>query len=146
MKILDNTNTLKYSLKLTNYSFHIYSCWSVYLINIQWNWVFATNSDFLIPISLQPIVLSMKCPIYEMSYLWIVLSMKCPIYEMSYLWNVLSMKCPFYEMSYLWNVLSMKCFSMNAAKSQRRQTLLVEFLERYKVRKNMLIIFIFWQI
>ena len=40
-------------------------------------------------------LLSMKCLIYEMSY---VLSMKCPIYEMS----VLSMKCLIYEiMSYL---------------------------------------------
>ena len=38
-------------------------------------------------------LLSMKCLIYEMSY---VLSMKCPIYEMS----VLSMKCLIYEMSY----------------------------------------------
>jgi len=54
------------------------------------------------------ILLSLKCPIYEMLYLWNVLSMKCPIYEMSYLWNVLSMKCPFYEMSFLWNDLSMK--------------------------------------
>jgi len=51
--------------------------------------------------------LSIKCPIYKMSYLWNVLSIKCPIYkmtpihEMSYLWNVLSMKCPIYEMSYL---------------------------------------------
>ena len=51
----------------------------------------------------------MKCPIYEMSYLWNVPSMKCPIYEMSDLWNVPSMKCPIYEMSYLWNVPSMKC-------------------------------------
>ena len=59
--------------------------------------------------------LSMKSPIYEISYLWNVLSMKCPIYEMSfyelsYLWNVLSMKCPIYEMSCLWNV--MKCLSL----------------------------------
>ena len=51
-------------------------------------------------------VISMKCPIYEMSYLKNVLSknvlsMKCPIYEVSYLWNVLSMKSPIYEMSYL---------------------------------------------
>ena len=40
---------------------------------------------------------SMKCPIYELSYLWTVLSM-----IMSYLWNVLSM-----IMSHLWNVLYM---------------------------------------
>ena len=66
----------------------------------------------------------MKCPIYEMSYLWNVLSwnvlfmkcflwtvpcIKCPIYEKSYLWNVPSMKCPIYEMSYLWNVPCIKC-------------------------------------
>ena len=43
--------------------------------------------------------LSMKCPIYEISYLWNVQSMKCLIYKMSYswycyLWNV------FYEMSF----------------------------------------------
>ena len=51
----------------------------------------------------------MKCPIYEMYYLWNVLSMKCPIYERSYQWNVLSMKCLIYEMSYLWNVVTMNC-------------------------------------
>ena len=61
--------------------------------------------------------LSMKCPIYEMFYLWNVLSMKCPICEMSYLWNILFRKCTiyemsFYEMSYLWNVLSMKFLSI----------------------------------
>ena len=67
-------------------------------------------------------VLSIKCPVYEMSCLWNVLSMKCPI-----LWNVLEMHCLpmislwnvlntkylwnvlFYEMSCLWNFLSMKC-------------------------------------
>ena len=54
-------------------------------------------------------VLSFKCPMYEMSFLWYVLSMRRPIYEMSYLWIVLSMKCPFYKMSYLWNVLPVQC-------------------------------------
>ena len=57
-------------------------------------------------------VLSMKCPIYKMSYLWNVL-----FYEMSwkcivFLWYLLSMKCPEYQISMkcpiLWNVLSMK--------------------------------------
>ena len=65
-------------------------------------------------------VLSMKCPVCEMSYdpiyempcLWNVLSVKCPIYEMSCLWNVLSVKCPVCEMSYPWNVLSMKFLSI----------------------------------
>ena len=54
-------------------------------------------------------VLSLKCPVYEMSGLWNVLSMKHPVYEMSYLWNVLSMKC-FNKMSYLWNVLDEMSF------------------------------------
>ena len=40
-----------------------------------------------------------------------VLSLKCPVYEMSGLWNVLSMKHPVYEMSYLWNVL-IKCLTV----------------------------------
>ena len=44
----------------------------------------------------------MKCPVYEMSYLWNALSMKymsmkCPIYEMSYLRN--TYECPIYEMT-----------------------------------------------
>jgi len=55
------------------------------------------------------IAISMKFPVYELSYLCVVISMKYPVYEMSYLWNVLSMKCHIYEMSYLWNVLSMNC-------------------------------------
>ena len=42
--------------------------------------------------------------VYEKSSL----SMKCFMYEMSYLYNVLSMKCLIYKMSYLYNVLSMK--------------------------------------
>ena len=83
-------------------------------------------------------VLSMKCPIYEMSYVWNVLIYEISIYEMS-IYEMSSMKCPIYkisfyemslfeifsllnvlyemsyllnvlyEMSYLWNVLSMKC-------------------------------------
>ena len=58
---------------------------------------------------------------FEMSYLWNVLSIKCPIYEMSYSMKCpgnalssydISMKCPEYQISMkcpiLWNVLSMK--------------------------------------
>ena len=64
---------------------------------------------------------TMKCPVYEIFYLlngflWNLSSqsmkclfMKCPVYKMSYLWNVLSMRCPTYEMSCLWDVLPMKC-------------------------------------
>ena len=47
--------------------------------------------------------LSMKCPIYEMSYLWNVRLWNV------FLWNVLCIKCPMYKTSYVWNVLSMKC-------------------------------------
>ena len=54
-------------------------------------------------------VLSMKCPIYGMSYIYNVLYMECPIYGMSYILNVLSMECLIYEMSYIWNVLYMEC-------------------------------------
>ena len=67
-------------------------------------------------------VLSLKCPLDEISHLWNVPSTKCPnvslmkcpicemscrmkcsIYDTSYLCNVLSMLCPVYEMSRLWN-------------------------------------------
>ena len=68
-------------------------------------------------------VLSMKCPIYEISYLWNVLFMKylsmkcpymkCPLYWMSCLWNVLSMKCLIYKISIyemsIYEMSSMKC-------------------------------------
>jgi len=75
---------------------------------------FVTNTQF------PCIMLSMKCPIYKMLYLWFflwnVFSLKCPDYKMFYLWNVISLKCPVYKISYLWhvlswiwNVLSMKC-------------------------------------
>ena len=74
--------------------------------------------------------LSLKCLIYEMSYVWNVLNIKCPIYEMSSLWNVLSIKCPiyemyFYEMSYLWNVflwnvLSIKCLFYEISQCLRK--------------------------
>ena len=74
-------------------------------------------------------VMSIKCPIYEMS-----LSMKCPIHEKSYPWNVLSMillymkslsmtspiyemslymKCLINEMSYLWHCYLWKVFLWN---------------------------------
>ena len=42
------------------------------------------------------------------SFLVIVVWLKWPIFEMTYLWNDLSMKWPIYEMTYLWNDLSMK--------------------------------------
>ena len=59
--------------------------------------------------------LSMRCPIYAMTYLCNVLSMQCPIYAMSYLCIVLSMQCPVYAMTYLCNDLSIKCLSMKSA-------------------------------
>ena len=53
---------------------------------------------------------SMKCPPCN------VLSMKCPMYEMSF-YEMSSMKCLFYEMSFLWNVFhkmsSIKCLLWN---------------------------------
>ena len=57
--------------------------------------------------------------------LWNVLSMKCPIYEMSffeifYLWNVLSMIFPNYEMSYL--CLSIKCHNTLSIKMSLQST------------------------
>ena len=72
---------------------------------------------------------SMKCCVYEMSFLWNIESMKCtlkcpffdiscpcnimpmkcPVFEISCLWNILSIKYPVYEMSYLWDNLSVKC-------------------------------------
>ena len=62
-------------------------------------------------------VLSMKCPIYEISYLWNVLFMKylsmkcpymkCPLWNV-HIWNVLSIECPYLKFSLYW-MSSMKC-------------------------------------
>ena len=75
-------------------------------------------------------VLSMQwCPVvYEMSmamqcFLWNVLSMQCPVFEMSFLWNemrcqcnFLFMKCPVYAISCcLWNVNGNAMFFMKCS-------------------------------
>ena len=54
-------------------------------------------------------ILSVKCPVWEMLWLWNDLSMNCHVYEMFCLWNIIFMKCLLCEISCLWNVLSVKC-------------------------------------
>ena len=76
-------------------------------------------------------VLAIKCPGYEISWLWMsclcnVLSMRCHIYAMSCLCNALFMQCPIYEMSYLWNVLAVKC--PNCERSQLLNFISLKYL------------------
>ena len=64
-----STQNLKLSLK---------NCFSVFEITVSENTSLSEKLS-----AYEQSALSMKCPIYEMSYLGISFPMKCPVYEMS---------------------------------------------------------------
>ena len=81
--------------------------------------------------------LSMKCPIYEMSYLWIVR-----------LWNVQSMKCSIYKMSffkmsqrpctlYISPICQLHMFMWNLAKSFRHEIYIFPKMKNWKMHNFM---------